>query len=84
MFVYSISITSAITDEVKLSKLDETNPIEDNLDSGVAQTEIKKKLREERRGKLETNRNRLRLKNSIEQKHFECSDCGDVFKSSKM
>lgn len=65
--------------------MEETNPIEDNLDNSVAHAEIETNLLEDRRAKLETNRNKLKLKNSVEQKQmFECSDCKEVFTSSKM
>lgn len=81
----SISSVYSFTDEVKLTKLEETNPIEDNLDNSVAHAKFETKLSEDRRTKHETNRNKLKLKNSVEQKQmFECSDCNEVFTSSKM
>lgn len=75
----------SFADEVKLSKLDEPNPIEENLGLNEMETDIKTELVEERRVKHETNRNKLKLRSSREHKQlFECSYCSESFTSSKM
>lgn len=71
------------TDEVKLSKLDETNPIEDHSEYNATQDKMKTNLVGKQRVKLDTNRKRVKPKSLVEQKQFECSDCNDVFTSSK-
>ncbi|KAJ6639651.1 Zinc finger protein [Pseudolycoriella hygida] len=64
-----------VADEGKSPKIKETNPIDDSLE--YAQ-------REERKQKCGKNRNKLRRKNSVESKLFQCSNCNDEFPSSKL
>ncbi|KAJ6639650.1 hypothetical protein Bhyg_12397, partial [Pseudolycoriella hygida] len=63
-----------VADEGKSPKIKETNPIDDSLE--YAQ-------REKRKQKCGKNRNKLRRKNSVESKLFQCSNCNDEFPSSK-
>lgn len=71
-----------LTDELKIPKIDETNPIEDYMDNDTTQTNTK--LIKENQVQFGTNRKRRKSRGLVEQKQFECSDCSDVFTSSKM
>lgn len=63
------------------------NPIQDGVRDElleIKETKLKRDVERERQSKAESNRGRLKLKNSVEWKDFKCLDCGDVFASSKM
>lgn len=73
-----------ISDELKVAKIDETNPIEDYVENDITQNQIKTKVLNEEQVKYGRNRKCMKSKAFVEQKQFECSECSNVFKSSKM